>query len=84
MSTGSNTSTGPDMSAGFEIRGGAGPFEAAAVAAVVQHVLDTERALRQRRPNGSNGLPAWVRAALPRDPEDPIQWVYPDHRGDPL
>src|SRR5690606_40419186 len=36
------------MGSGLEIRGGAGPFEAAAVAAVVQHVLETERALRQR------------------------------------
>ncbi|MFO7292937.1 MAG: hypothetical protein C0P76_007595 [Acidimicrobiia bacterium] len=68
----------------LEIRGGAGPFEAAAVVAVVQHVLDTERALRQRPPAQSNGLPAWVRAALPRHPEDPIAWVQPDHRGDPF
>lgn len=72
------------MGSGLEIRGGAGPFEAAAVAAVVQHVLETERALRQRPPAVSNGLPAWVRAALPRNPEDPVQWVHPDHRGDPL
>ena len=72
------------MGSGLEIRGGAGPFEAAAVAAVVQHLLETERALRQRPPAVSNGLPAWVRAALPRNPEDPVQWVYPDHRGDPL
>ncbi|HEX7100927.1 MAG TPA: hypothetical protein VF377_17025 [Acidimicrobiia bacterium] len=72
------------MSTGLEIRGGAGPFEAAAVAAVVQHVLETERALRQRPPAGSNTPPAWVRAALPRNPEDPIEWVFPDHRGDPL
>jgi len=67
----------------IEIRGGAGPFEAAAVAAVVQHVLDTERQRRSRRPDAPPRPPAWVRAAFPRDPHDPLYAVFPDHRGDP-
>lgn len=72
------------MTDGIEIRGGAGPFEAAAVVAVVHHVLDTEQRKRARRPRDSRLPPAWVRAALPRDPNDPLYAVVPDHRGDPL
>ncbi len=72
------------MSEGIQIRGGAGPFEAAAVAAVVSHVLEAEEAARVRRPGSSNQLPAWVRALHPRPSGDPVGIVVPDHRGDPL
>lgn len=72
------------MTEGIEIRGGAGGFEAAAVAAVVQHVLDREKAARERRPNHGHRPPAWVRAARPRNPDDPLDVIRPDHRGDPL
>lgn len=68
----------------IQIQGGAGPFEAAALAAVIQHVLETERAARSRRPDTGNRPPAWVRAVQPRNPADPLDVIYPDHRGDPL
>lgn len=42
------------------IRGGAGTYEAAAVVAVVQHVLDVEAATRAELPP-LNVPPAWVR-----------------------
>jgi hypothetical protein len=42
------------------IRGGAGPMEAAAIVAVVQHVLEGEAAARAKPP-GRNIPSAWVR-----------------------
>ena len=45
------------------VRGGAGPMEAAAIVAVVQHVLDGEAAARARPPSRSVP-PAWVRVGL--------------------
>lgn len=68
----------------MQIRGGAGPFEAAALAAVLTHVLEAEQEARHRRPKTTNHPPAWVRAAWPRHPDDPLDLVVPDHRGDPL
>lgn len=68
----------------IHIQGGAGPFEAAAAAAVVAHVLETEKAARERRPHTGNRPPAWVRVIQPHDPDDPLAIVLPDHRGDPL
>lgn len=71
------------MSEQVEIVGGAGPFEAAAVVAVVDHVLDTERRVRSRRPP-SHELPAWMRVVRPGHPDDPLGSVLPEHRGDPV
>lgn len=68
----------------MQIKGGAGPFEAAALAAVVSHLLETEKAALRRRPHPGHRPPAWVRAAWPRDPHDPLDVLAPDHRGDPL
>lgn len=68
----------------LRIKGGAGPFEAAVLAAVIDHVLQSERAARRRRPDVTPRPPAWVRAAQPRNPDDPLDIIYPDHRGDPL
>ncbi len=55
----------------IEIRGGAGPYEVAAVAAVVELVLREETVARARRP-APNVPPAWVRR------------VHPAHRGVPV
>ncbi|CAN5752416.1 hypothetical protein BH23ACT5_BH23ACT5_21950 [soil metagenome] len=66
-----------------EITGGAGPFEAAAVTAAVGHVLEAEKTAAARRPP-SNLPPAWMRAGRPRNPDDPLDVIVPDHRGDPL
>ncbi|HEX2153840.1 MAG TPA: hypothetical protein VHL52_07670 [Acidimicrobiia bacterium] len=68
----------------IQIQGGAGPFEAAAAAAVVVHVLEAERVARERRPQTGSRPPAWVRAVQPHHPDDPLAVVLPDHRGDPL
>ncbi len=46
------------------ITGGAGPMEAAAIAAIVQHVLDSEDAARSRRPSRAVP-PAWVQLGAP-------------------
>ncbi len=48
----------------IEIRGGAGPYEVAAIAAVVDLVLREEEVARARRP-APDVLPAWVRAFHP-------------------
>ncbi len=53
------------MSVGaIDIRGGAGEYEAAAIAAVVKHVLETEEALRWALPP-PNVPHAWVRLGRP-------------------
>lgn len=67
-----------------QIKGGAGEFEAAALAAVVSHVLESEEVALRRRPDPAHRPPAWVRAGWPRDPDDPLDVIVPDHRGDPL
>lgn len=67
-----------------EIRGGAGPFHAAAIVAVIDHVLNSEAEAQSRRPPASNLPPAWVRAARPQRRDEPLDVVTPDHRGDPL
>lgn len=72
------------MADGIQIKGGAGDAEAAAVVAIVQHVLDVERIARSRRPQSSNLPPAWVRAGRARHPDDTLDLIAPDHRGDPL
>lgn len=69
------------MTDGLQIRGGAGPFHAAAIAALIQHVLAEEEAARRIRPD-SHVPPAWVRAVRPRDPSDPLDPVFPDPRGE--
>lgn len=52
-------------SSGIQIRGGAGPYEAAAVLAVITRVLEEEEAVRARRP-AQRVAPAWVRAVTER------------------
>lgn len=68
----------------FDIRGGADEEEAAAVAAVVAYVLELEDVTRSRRPTSDTRPSAWMRSAWPRLPNDPLDLVLPDHRGDPL
>jgi len=55
-----------------EIRGGVGPSEAAVIAAVVQHVLDTETA-QKARPVSRPDLSAWTMASRPHWPRVPLQ-----------
>ncbi|MCI0424704.1 MAG: hypothetical protein L0Z49_10245 [Actinobacteria bacterium] len=58
------------MIRGVEIKGGAGEFEAAVIAVVLDHIAREREAARQgRRPSGPE-LPAWVRATAPQTPAD--------------
>jgi hypothetical protein len=64
---------------GIRIKGGAGPFEAALIAVVLDHITREEDAIRRLPPGGARGMPAWVRAALPEEPDAPLELVEPDH-----
>jgi hypothetical protein len=48
----------------IEIRGGIGPYEAAAIAAVIDASLAAEARARSRRP-ADRRPPAWVRLGMP-------------------
>ena len=47
----------------FQIKGGAGDYEAAALAAVVEQIRRRRVAARARRPKATNRMSAWMRAA---------------------
>lgn len=65
-------------SSGIQIKGGAGPYETAAILAVITNVLEEEEGMRASRP-ASRVVPAWMRAVTDRfghdDTVDPgINW----------
>lgn len=62
----------------IEIKGGAGEFEAAVIAVVLDRIAREEVAARQRRGSRQGGLPAWVRAVRDDDPKTPREQVWPD------
>jgi hypothetical protein len=62
----------------IEIKGGAGEFEAAVIAVVLDRIAREETAARQRRGGRKPGLSAWVRAVQHDDPGAPRQEVWPD------
>jgi len=62
----------------LEIKGGAGEFEAAVIAVVLDQIAREEAAARQRRGGRKPGLAAWVRAAQHKDPRAPREQVWPD------
>jgi hypothetical protein len=66
------------MVEGIRIKGGAGEFEAALIAVVLDHITREEDAMRRTPPGGTRALPAWVRADLNDDPEAPLELVEPD------
>ena len=47
----------------FEIRGGAGEYEAAVLSAVMEQMRRRKKAARARRPHANRQLSAWVRAS---------------------
>lgn len=49
----------------IQIRGGIGPYEAAAVMAVIQSTLEEEERGRRHRPDDRRP-PAWVRLGMPQ------------------
>jgi len=68
------------MAEGFEIKGGAGEFEAAVIAVVVDRIAREEKAARQKRPDRLPGLSAWARALSPEEPNMPREVVTPDDK----
>ena len=66
------------MAEGIEIRGGAGEFEAAVIAVVLDGIEGDEKAARQGRSDLGPGLPAWSRALMPEEPNLPREVVKPD------
>jgi hypothetical protein len=65
------------MVEGIEIRGGAGEFEAAVIAVVLDRIAEEERAAREGPRNESPALSAWVRAGQPEEPNVPLQIIRP-------
>lgn len=61
----------------IEIKGGAGQFEAAVIAVVLDRIAGEESAARQRQGVRKPGLPAWVRAVQPVDPRLPGEQIWP-------
>lgn len=66
------------MTRDFEIKGGAGEFEAAVVAVVLDRIARDEAAARQGLGRRKPGLSAWVRVIMPDEPRTPGDIVYPD------
>ncbi len=64
------------MSDRVEIRGGAGGFEAAVVAVVLDRIAEEERAASQGAPR--TVLPAWMRAIDPEESDLPLEAVDPE------
>ncbi len=66
------------MADGIEIKGGAGEFEAAVIAVVLDRIADEEKRAREARPDEPMTLlPAWVRAMHPEDPSKPRDAIRP-------
>lgn len=68
------------MYEGVEIKGGAGEFEAAVIAIVLDNLAREENAARQRAPKISNEISPWVRAAPQLQPHQPSPAIDPQQR----
>lgn len=66
------------MSEHLEIKGGAGEFEAAVIAVVIDRLAREEELARSSRGATKSGLPAWVRAIDHEEPRHPRERVWPD------
>ncbi len=66
------------MSVDVKIKGGAGDFEAAVVAVVLDRITREEAAARQSRGTPKAGLPAWVRVIQRGEPGTPQDIIRPD------
>lgn len=62
----------------IEIKGGAGEFEAAVIAVVLDRIAQEEAAARSGKRARLAGLPAWVRAIKTERSRFPDDVVYPD------
>jgi hypothetical protein len=65
------------MISDLEIKGGAGEFEAAVIAVVIDRISREEMAARQGRGGGEPALSAWVRALAPEKPGVPREHTWP-------
>ncbi len=65
----------------FEIRGGAGEYEAAVLAAVLDQIQRRRQEVRARRPKVANHLSAWMRAGR-LTATDPMPRPDPGLNGD--
>jgi hypothetical protein len=70
----------PDSHAVVEIAGGAGPYEAAAIAAVIAQVQAEAAAANAQRPRPPRPT-AWVRTYQGFHADDPLPVILPDQRG---
>lgn len=66
------------MTPDLKIKGGAGEFEAAVVAVVLDRLAREEAAARQSRGKPKTGLPAWVRVIHRGEPKTPQDIIRPD------
>lgn len=66
------------MSTDLRIKGGAGEFEAAVVAVVLDRIGREEAAARQSRGKLKTGLTAWVRVIQRGEPKTPQDIILPD------
>lgn len=66
------------MAEGIEIKGGAGEFEAAIIAVVVDRLARQEARARRGPRSRRAGLSAWVRAAQSDPPRVPRETLRPD------
>jgi len=62
----------------IRIKGGAGAFEAALIAVVLDHITQEEEALRRTPLGSARDMPAWMLAEFPEEPEIPLELVEPD------
>ena len=61
----------------IEIHGGAGEFEAALIAVVLDRISEEERVGRQVPKDGSRPVPAWMLADRPEEPNMPREILRP-------
>ncbi len=67
------------MVEGLTIKGGAGPFEAAVIAVVLDGIAEEESGVRHDSSRASRALPAWMKAVLDDEPEWPMGLADPLH-----
>jgi hypothetical protein len=70
----------PESHPPVEIAGGAGPYEAAAIAAVIAQTLAEAAAAGAQRPRPPRPT-AWVRSYQGFHADDPLPVILPDPRG---
>lgn len=67
------------MVEGIQIKGGAGEFEAAVIAVVLDQIARDEKQAMEGGSDRATGLlPAWVRSLYPEEPNVPREVVWPD------